>query len=59
MIPGAGLGGHVPRQLAAWPKPRVVGELGIFAAEKKPIKDGLKPSDVVTKEFIDQGIGVK
>jgi len=28
-------------------------------AEKKPIKDGLKPSDVVTNEFIDQGIGVK
>jgi hypothetical protein len=31
----------------------------IFAAERKPIRDGLKPSDVVTNEFIDQTIGVK
>ncbi|HEY5986476.1 MAG TPA: hypothetical protein VIV12_08880 [Streptosporangiaceae bacterium] len=31
----------------------------IFAAERKPIKDGLKPSDVVTNEFIDTSIGVK
>ena len=30
----------------------------IFAAQRKPIKDGLKPSDVVTNEFLDQ-IGVK
>ena len=30
----------------------------IFAAQSKPIKDGLKPSDVVTNEFLGQ-IGVK
>jgi hypothetical protein len=30
----------------------------IFAAQKKPIKEGLKPSDVVTNEFIDPKIGV-
>jgi hypothetical protein len=31
----------------------------IFAAQKKPIKDGLKPSDVVTNEFLNTNIGVK
>ena len=31
----------------------------IFAGQKKPIKDGLKPSDVVTNEFLDTNIGVK
>jgi hypothetical protein len=31
----------------------------IFAAQKKPIKDGLKPSDVVTNEFLNTKIGVK
>jgi hypothetical protein len=31
----------------------------IFAAERKPIKEGLKPEDVVTNEFIDPSIGVK
>jgi len=29
----------------------------IFAAQKKPIKDGLKPADVVTNEFLDPKIG--
>ncbi|MGI5292652.1 nitrate ABC transporter substrate-binding protein [Nonomuraea polychroma] len=29
----------------------------IFAAQKKPVKDGLKPSDVVTNEFVDPKIG--
>jgi hypothetical protein len=29
----------------------------IFAAQKKPVKDGLQPSDVVTNEFIDPKIG--
>jgi hypothetical protein len=31
----------------------------IFAAQKKPIKDGLQPSDVVTNEFLNMNIGVK
>jgi hypothetical protein len=31
----------------------------IFAAQKKPIKDGLKPSDMVTNEFLNMNIGVK
>jgi hypothetical protein len=31
----------------------------IFAAERKPIKDGLRPEDVVTNEFIDSAIGMK
>jgi hypothetical protein len=31
----------------------------IFAAEKKPIKDGLQPSDVATNEFINPAIGMK
>jgi hypothetical protein len=31
----------------------------IFAAERKPIKDGLRPEDVVTNEFIDPAIGMK
>jgi hypothetical protein len=30
----------------------------IFAAQKKPVKEGLKPSDVVTNEFIDREIGL-
>jgi hypothetical protein len=31
----------------------------IFAAQKKPVKDGLQPSDVVTNEFLNMNIGVK
>jgi hypothetical protein len=31
----------------------------IFAAQNKPIKDGLTPAEVVTNEFIDPKIGVK
>jgi hypothetical protein len=31
----------------------------IFAAQRKPIKDGLTPTDVVTNEFINTAIGVK
>jgi hypothetical protein len=31
----------------------------IFAAEKKPIKDGLKPADAFTNEFISTNIGIK
>lgn len=31
----------------------------IFAAERKPIKEGLTPSDVVTNEFINPAIGLK
>jgi hypothetical protein len=31
----------------------------IFAAERKPIKDGLQPSDVATNEFIDTSIGMR
>jgi hypothetical protein len=31
----------------------------IFAAQKKPIKDGLQPSDVVTNEFLNMNIGVQ
>jgi hypothetical protein len=30
----------------------------IFAAQKKPIKDGLAPADVVTNEFINDKIGL-
>jgi hypothetical protein len=29
----------------------------IFAAQDKPLKEGIAPSDVVTNEFIDPGIG--
>lgn len=39
---------------------RMISILGpIFAAERKPIKDGLKPSEAFTNDFIDQQIGVK
>ena len=31
----------------------------IFAAQKTPVKSGLKPADLVTNEFIDQSVGVK
>jgi hypothetical protein len=31
----------------------------IFAGQKKPVKAGLKPSDLVTNEFIDTSIGTK
>ena len=31
----------------------------IFAGQKKPVKAGLKPSDLVTNEFIDTSIGAK
>jgi len=31
----------------------------IFAGQKKPVKDGLKPADLVTNEFIDPSIGVR
>jgi hypothetical protein len=31
----------------------------IFAGQKKPVKSGLKPEDLVTNEFIDTSIGVK
>jgi hypothetical protein len=31
----------------------------IFAAQRKPIKDGLAPSDVATNEFINTTIGIK
>jgi hypothetical protein len=31
----------------------------IFAAQRKPIKDGLTPEDVVTNEFISTAIGVQ
>jgi hypothetical protein len=31
----------------------------IFAAQRKPIKEGLKPEDVATNEFIDPKIGLK
>jgi hypothetical protein len=30
----------------------------IFAAQRKPLKQGLTPNDVVTNEFIDQAIGL-
>jgi hypothetical protein len=29
----------------------------IFAAQKKPVRDGLAPGDLVTNEFIDPKIG--
>jgi hypothetical protein len=29
----------------------------IFAIQKKPIRDGLRPQDVATNEFIDDTIG--
>jgi hypothetical protein len=39
---------------------KMIGIAGpIFAAQKKPIKDGLQPSDVVTNEFLNMNIGVK
>jgi hypothetical protein len=39
---------------------RMIGITGpIFAAQKKPVKSGLKPSDVVTNEFIDPTIGLQ
>lgn len=31
----------------------------IFAGQKKPVKAGLKPADLVTNEFIDTSIGAK
>ena len=31
----------------------------IFAAQKKPIKEGLQPSDVITNEFLNMKIGVQ
>jgi hypothetical protein len=31
----------------------------IFAAQRKPVKEGLKPSDLYTNEFIDTAIGLK
>jgi hypothetical protein len=31
----------------------------IFAGQKKPVKDGLKPADLVTNEFIDPSISSK
>jgi hypothetical protein len=31
----------------------------IFAGQKKPLKAGLKPEDLVTNEFIDTSIGIK
>jgi hypothetical protein len=31
----------------------------VFAAERKPVKDGLTPSDVMTNEFTDPAIGLK
>lgn len=31
----------------------------IFAGQKKPVKAGLKPSDLVTNEFLDTSIGTK
>jgi len=31
----------------------------IFAGQKKPVKEGLKPADLVTNEFIDASIGIK
>jgi hypothetical protein len=39
---------------------KMIGIVGpIFAGQKKPIKDGLQPSDVVTNEFLNMNIGVK
>jgi hypothetical protein len=31
----------------------------IFAGQKKPVKAGLKPTDLATNEFIDTSIGAK
>jgi len=31
----------------------------IFAAQRTPVKDGLKPEDLYTNEFIDQSVGLK
>ena len=31
----------------------------IFAAQRKPVKEGLKPSDLYTNDFIDTAVGVK
>jgi hypothetical protein len=31
----------------------------IFAGQKKPVKEGLKPEDLVTNEFVDTALGVK
>jgi hypothetical protein len=31
----------------------------IFASQKKPVKAGIKPSDLATNEFLDQAIGTK
>ncbi|HEX6755250.1 MAG TPA: ABC transporter substrate-binding protein [Mycobacteriales bacterium] len=31
----------------------------IFAAQRKPVKEGLKPGDLYTNDFIDTAIGVK
>jgi hypothetical protein len=31
----------------------------IFAGQKTPVKPGLKPSDLVTNEFIDQSVGTR
>ncbi len=30
----------------------------IFASQRKPVKDGLRPDDIVTNEFIDRSIGL-
>lgn len=30
----------------------------IFAGQRTPVKDGLKPADMVTNEFIDQSVGI-
>ncbi len=36
---------------------RLIGDLEpVFAAQNKPIKSGLKPSDLATNEFLDKGI---
>jgi hypothetical protein len=38
---------------------RLIGIVGpIFAAQNKPLKQGLTPADVVTNQFIDQTIGL-
>jgi hypothetical protein len=38
---------------------KMIGIVGpIFAAQRKPIKEGLKPEEVATNEFIDTSIGV-
>ena len=39
---------------------RMIAIVGpIFAAQRKPIKEGLKPEEVATNEFINTNIGVK